>query len=219
MTRKIEEHPAVCEQVPAGTASVDVKKWLESQIKTEAQKNTTWWLLAYTEQGVVWGRADNGVLITAHEAATKYEKSEQVKPYCPALRADLLQQALLFCDSAEVLLWRDGDGQWQARLIRDAENGETPDWAEAIDEPQFLVGTDSTALNSGFRLWEDGAQGLRHALPTETSIVYKFKSADPKEKEKHRPPYLKVRHYVQDDETGVARIVASRLLGFEEVGK
>jgi CRISPR-associated protein (TIGR03984 family) len=215
MTLKIERRPAVCKtDMATAAASIDVKKWLEDQIPDEQQQKT-WWLLAHTEQGVVWGRADKGVLITAHEAA---KKSAEAQRYCPPLRADLLQQARLFCDTAEVLLWRNGDGQWQARLISDAKSdGAT--WIDAMDEPQFLVGTDSTALDDGFRLWEDGAQGLRHALPKDDDIQYKFDKDDPKEKVKHRPPYLKVRHYVLEDATGVARIVASRLMGFEEVGK
>lgn len=212
MTREIKSHPAVCQNdLPTEGASADVKKWLEGQIKDD-QKQKTWWLLAHTEQGVVWGRADNGGLITANDAAEKYEAAQSA---CPPLRTALVQQARLFCDSAEVLVWRDGD-LWQARLIRDAEKDDAPTWTDAIDEPQLLAGTDSTPLDQGFRLWEDGAQGLRHALPTALEFPALLNLKD---KTAKRPPHLKVRHYVQDDATGVARIVASRLVGFEEVKK
>ena len=48
----------------------------------------------------------------------------------------------------------------------------------------------------------DGAQGLRHAIPLD--VRGKFD-------ESSRPLRLWVRHYLQDDESGFTRIVASRL--------
>lgn len=190
MKREIKQRPAVVEPVAVDSLG-DVKSWVEEQ----AAKHGLKWLLAHADDGVIWGRIDaNGQLIT----------SDSVAPHIsPPLRTETLQQARLFAEHAELLLWRDGDNRWHARLIRDAGDGETPTFTDAIDEPQILWGTDPQPLPEGFTLMSDGAQGLRHAVPLK--VAGKFDEAS-------RPLRLWVRHYLQDDEHGFTRIVASRLL-------
>lgn len=196
MKREIIQHPAVVELITVEAIS-DVKDWLQ---KHGAQYDLKW-LLAHADDGVIWGELRNKQLITSDSVAPEVS---------PPLRTETLQQARLFAEHAELLLWRDGDNQWHARLIRDAVEGENPTFTEAIDEPQLLWGTHGEHRN-GFTLLRDGAQGLRHAVPMELPLG---------ENNKTEPPRLWIRHYLQDDQNGFTRIVASRLLDLkQEVAK
>lgn len=190
MKRKIETCPAVFEPVAVNGIEKDVKAWLEEMAARYKLK----WLLAHADDGVVWGRVENKKIVTAEHLAPDT---------CPPLRKETLQQARLFAPHAELLLWREEEGHWTARLISDAKNGEKPCWEEAIDEAQILWGTCAEPLSEGFTLMKDGTQGLRHAVPL--ALRGKF------ENEK-RPLRLQVRHYIAEDEVGFTRIVASRLL-------
>jgi len=172
------------------------------------------YLLAHTDDGVVWGRLDGTTLRTSYEAAKEHQKANQV---CPPLLTGTLQQARLFAEQAELLLWRDSDGGWQARLIRDTNGDELPLWTEAFDEPQVLWGTSHTTLLHNFTLWTEGAQGLRYALPVtgvvSLEISYKDGRNIPRKRQETYPPRLKVRHYLGRED--VAGVAASRLVGFE----
>jgi CRISPR-associated protein (TIGR03984 family) len=196
MKREIKRNPAVLRSVKTNSIG-DVRVWLQNQAVTHNLK----WLLAHADDGVIWGEHRNEQLVTSDRA---------VPEVSPPLRAETLQQARLFATHAELLLWRDGDNCWHARLIRDAAEEEDAAFIDAIDEPQLLWGTDPQPLANGFTLMSDGAQGLRHAIPLD--VRGKFD-------ESSRPLRLWVRHYVQDDESGFSRIVASRLfdLKLEEV--
>lgn len=194
MKREIKSHPAIVEPVAADSIS-NVKDWLQTQARQHGFK----WLLAHADDGVIWGKVENGQLVTSHDAI---QGSAEAQKVCPPLRLQTLQQARLFSDNAELLLWCDGSNQWHARLIRNAADGETPAFTDAMDEPQILWGTDPLPLGNGFTLMSDGAQGLRHVVPL--NVTGKFT-------EQTRPLRLWVRHYVQEDDKGFARIVASRL--------
>jgi len=189
MKREIRPDPAFVETIAAENIN-DVKGWLQRQAGQHKLK----WLLAHADDGVIWGKVnDNGQLITSDSVASEVS---------PPLRAATLQQARLFSEDAELLLWRDGDNQWHARLIRKAANGETPTFTEAIDEPQMLWGTHGEYRNR-FTLLRDGAQGLRHAVPMELPLGRNSETT---------PPRLWVRHYLHKDDNGFTRIVASRLV-------
>lgn len=190
MRREISNHPAVVEGVDASTI-VDVRAWLEAQ----AAIHQCTWLLAHADDGVIWGNAENGRLLTSDNVAPAVS---------PTLRLETLQQARLFSEGAELLLWRDGDNAWHARLIRDARPGEKTDWDEAIDEEHMLWGTDAKPLGDDFTLMTDGAQGLAQVVPLNIPGTFS---------EETRPLRLALRHYVEEDSTGFVRIVASRLRG------
>ncbi len=191
MKLEIKSYPAVVQPIPTDTIR-DVKGWLQTQAVQYKLK----WLLAHADDGVIWGKInDDGQLVTSDEDEVAPELS-------PPLRAETLQQARLFAEHAELLLWRDGDNQWHVRLIRQPTDGETPIFTDAIDELQMLWGTHDEH-RSGFTLLRDGAQGLRHAVPVELPL---------KENQVTTPPRLRVRHYIQEDDNGFARIVASRLV-------
>lgn len=189
MTRTIRNDcPAVVASIPT-TNLIDVKEWLQTQGATYGMR----WLLAHADDGVIWGRVDNGRLIASDSIAPKIS---------PPLRPETLQQARLFSHSAELLLWRDGDNKWHARLIREPAVGEKPTFTEAIDEPQILWGTDPQSFASDFTLMSDGGQGLCHTVPLEVSGKFD---------ERTRPLRLWVRHYLAEDDGGFTRIIASRL--------
>jgi CRISPR-associated protein (TIGR03984 family) len=192
MRREIKPHPAVVECIPTDSIN-DVKEWLQTQAATHELK----WLLAHADDGVIWGKVENRSLLTSDTVAPEVS---------PPLRSETLQQARLFAEHAELLLWCDGDNQWHARLIRQPADGETPTFTDAIDEPQLLWGTHGEHRN-GFTLLRDGAQGLRHAVPVELPLGQNHEA---------KPPRLWVRHYLQDDENGFTRIVASRLVDLKE---
>ena len=107
MMRKIEKCGYSIRPVTVGAAfEDDASGWLAR----EASQHRLSTLLAHADDGVIWGRVDKGVLQTSHSAFPQVS---------PPLRALTLQQARLFGPDAELLVWRDGEGNWQARLLRD----------------------------------------------------------------------------------------------------
>lgn len=189
MKRTIEGHPAVVEHLSTGSLD-DMQEWLQMQAVAYGLR----WLLAHADDGVVWGRRDNIQLLT----------SDSVAPHVsPRLRPETLQTARLFAEHAELLLWRDGERSWNARVIREPQPGETATFTDAIDELPMLWGTDPQRLENNFTLMSDGAQGLRHAVPLVIDGTFH---------ERNRPLRLLVRHYLTENTQGFARIAASRLV-------
>ena len=193
--REIKSRPARLEEssVPA-TGPENLRTWLQEQAKMYRLD----YLLAHADDGVIWGKAlSDGTLITSDEAAKGNKIAESI---CPPLRLLTLQQARLFGKEAELLLWRDGDNVFHARIIVDIGDENGANWLEAYDEAQLLWGTQGVALQHGFTMLEDGAQGLRHAVP--------FKPEMRKERAQ-----LRVRHYLAQED--FARVEVSRLVALE----
>jgi CRISPR-associated protein (TIGR03984 family) len=162
-----------------------LKLWIEKQQTTYKLQ----YLLAHAEDGVIWGRFENNLLVTA----------ECLWNQSPPLQPSTLQQCRIFGNEAEVMLWRQEKG-WQARVIQDAPE------ADCMIEKQMLWGNQIEKTGEGFTLLTDGQQGLRHAVPI-TGI-----SGDPKKsKSAPRLVYLHVKHYVDYDTAGIAFIRWSRL--------
>lgn len=190
--RRIEWCPARAESIEVDGQG-DPVAWLEEQGKRHQLR----WLLAFTDEGVVWGRLDEGRLTTSAEAARGHTDAEAA---CPQLRIDLLRQARLFGMTGEIFLWQDGDGAWAARLVQDTADPAGADWDEAIDEHTMLVGTAYQILPHDFTLFRDGAQGQWHAVPLRVTPGHAPEDG----------PRLVVRHYLGRED--FARIVASRLV-------
>lgn len=192
------EYPAVqrplCLREHIAAIKQDVAGWLTAR----AKQHDLVWLLAHADDGVIWGKMEGEKLVTSGQA---------YPAKCVALRAETLWQARLFGEQGELLLWRDDDARWHARLIQDGTTA--PEGAvlykEHADEKQILWGTRpdaDVAPAKGFTLVADGAQGLHHAPPVPLSREYKIED---------RPLRLQVRHYIAEDSEGFARIAASRL--------
>lgn len=192
MSRKILEHSFSITPVEVGTGFADDPAgWLAK--KAVAHGLTT--LLAHADDGVIWGRMDGGRLALSSNAFPEVS---------PPLRAVTLQQARLFGERAELLLWRDGDKQWRARLLDDhgtAQQG----WC--FDEPQLQWGDHAEAEKDGFTLVAEGQEGLRHAVPLPADGI----PFDPQGN--WHPLRLGVRHYLERDEDGSLIIVQGRLTG------
>jgi len=161
----------------------DLKSWLEEKAKEYQLK----YLLAHAEDGVIWGKFQDGTLLTADTAFSKF----------PKLNLCTLQECRVFSENAEVMLWKIDIG-FKARLIKD-DNLEEDKY---IIENQILWGTHKEAEKNGFTLVADGQQGLRHAVPL-TDIFFK---------DNERPLRLTVYHYIDYNDSGVARIDLSRLV-------
>lgn len=194
MSRSISENfPAVAED-PAHVGPFDDAVALRSWLAARAGQHGLSWLLTHADNGVNWGICRDGAIATSHDALDNL---------FPALDPRTLRAARLFAERAELLLWRVED-QWWERLIRDAGDQEEATWSLSLDEPYILWGTDGEDIaGTGFVLMSDGAQGLCHAVPCpEAAGVHG----------RDRPLRLHLRHYVEsDEETGLMRIVASRL--------
>lgn len=181
----------------------DPREWLAAKAREHGLK----WLLATADDGIIWGVVENGALRISHDAAQGNGEAEKV---CAALRKETLQQARLFAQGAELVLWRDGRNVWQARLIKDANDTalEQATWVHHFDEPQLLWGTHGRHLKHDFTLLRDGDQGLRHAVPMTLPLGDGGKT---------EPPRLLVRHYLNKE--GFARVVASRLVDLKTEGE
>ena len=166
-------------------------KWLKQQ----AEQYQLTYLLAHADDGVIWGKFQNGKLITTTEPVKLF-------PECdfPTLRKETLQQCRIFGDKSEVMIWKT-DGGFKARLIQDEHLMED----DYITESQILWGTHGKHHENGFTLLWDGSQGLKHAVPFREIGLEKNGNL----KNKVR---LIVRHYINYDDSGVARIYLSRLV-------
>ncbi len=145
------------------------------------------YLLIHALDGVLWGRVD----------------ADQVRLQSATVQGgkECWQQIRIFDAHSEVLLWYDGDGRWQGRRIDEIDQ-KTGGFKGAIDENQLLWGNRAVEAADGFTELQDRSQGLIHILPKTIERL---------------PVFLRVRHYIQEDEkTGFARIAASRLVGFVE---
>ena len=179
----------ICEHLSTDEVTDDkLHSWLEEQ----AKKYTLEYLLAHAEDGVIWGHFKSSKLTTSG--------SKDVFPEFAKLHLSTLQQCRIFSKDAEVMLWKI-DQDLKARLITDDHLSK----GDYISEDQILWGTQAEAEQNGFTLVSDGQQGLRHAVPL-TTIPFN------KANRSNRPLRLTVRHYIDYDELGVARIYLSRLV-------
>jgi len=178
-----------CQTASLAVVETDgLRTWLVEQAKQ--YRLTT--LLAHADEGVIWGKVENGALVTADEVF------EQMG--FPSLNWQTLQQARLFGLEAELLLWRVDD-QWQARLVKENE-GQVVTF---YDEFQMLWGTYWKGQAQGFTLVTDGGNRHRHAPPINApQEMFPGKN--------QRPLRLQVRHYLAIAKDGLHRVMLSRLV-------
>jgi CRISPR-associated protein (TIGR03984 family) len=179
------------EPVPAGFAdAAGGVKWLLDQ--AEAHGLTT--LLAHADDGVIWGRVENGKLALSREV---------FEDVSPQLRSTTLQELRLFGKQAELMVWRTGEREWRARLIDDRGKDITG-WSFLEEHLQW--GTRREDTKGGFTLVREGQQGMRHAVP----LAVPREVFEP-EGERH-PLRLCVRHYLAQDEDGALYVCQGRLV-------
>ena len=184
--RKIEQGRITLSSIEIDRPDAD---WLLAQ----AGEDERWQLLAFADDGLIWGRVENAELFLSGEAFSDIS---------PPLRVETLQEARLFNQTAQLHLWRSNGG-WQARRIIDGQG----DAVEYYDEAQILWGNTLQAVEQGFTRLSDGLRGFQHAPPL------RFDNANFKKK---RPLRLIVRHYLSKDEkSGLVGVTLSRLVNVE----
>lgn len=178
--------------IPTLPTNENVREWLAEQMK----ENHLTFLLAFADDGVIWGRMDNDSLVIAHETTQKAERKNYTE-----LRGKTLQQAYAFSKDMEVRIFRDEMGEWKALKIED--EGEV-----IIKESQVLWGD---------KLDEDKNQpthpGFMRLLAERKGIPPQIVPWDKKDFREGKCVRLDVHHMVVYEETGEARIALSRLAG------
>lgn len=197
----MNERPYVSEIEPP-SSDAEVGDWLAGLAGKQRP-----FLLAFADDGIIWGLWRSGRLTTAVENVQTAMATEPNNPQLrqslavsPSLRGSTLQQASLFGRADEVRLFHDEAGGWQARQI-----GDPADPADVISESQLLIGSQVVASLGEFTHVRDRIQqGLDHIPPIRLSDT---DVAD------NRAPRLSIRHHIEyDDATGEARIAISRLV-------
>lgn len=188
MRQEVKHITCQVQQLDTTDFAADPSAWFQEQPSVGDNA----WFLAHADDGVIWGQIQHGQLITSNNVFPQVS---------PPLRAVTLQQARLFGQNAEVRVWREGN-RFKACRLQDHQDAE----AEAFDETHILWGTQAEARTGGFTLVADGRQGLRHAVPLEVE------DAAFNAKERHHPLRLSLRHYLDCDSDGLARITLSRLV-------
>jgi len=163
------------------------------------------WLLAHTDGGVVWGH---------HDPGGAWRLSSDAFPNAsPRLAVAAVQQARVFGDADELLLWRTPAGLRGRRLAdlpgSDRSDGDSKGPAQSLtpyEQPYVLLADRLLEEpRQGFSLVGD-AGGSRQAVPLTCEPGW-FAGG-------RWPLALRVRHYLQaDSDTGAVRVAASRLAG------
>lgn len=179
VTESVEPQPA------------ELRAWLEEQAAKHAELGLRW-LLAHCYDGVIWGELRDGKLALSCDEFVERGLT---------LRWTTLQQARLFGELGELLLWPGPRGSWRATLRHDRSGDAT----HYIDETHLLWGTRAAGKpKNGFWQIVEGVQGIVHAPPI--SVV---PTAELKCEARAR---LKVRHYLGEEETGLLYIAGGRLV-------
>jgi len=126
---------------------------LDTWMVAQAREYGLGYLLAYADDGVIWGKFDSNGLTLAGSVFPEVHV---------ALTAQTLERARLFGKNTEVMLWREGMAL-AARVIMDGSG----DTVEYFDEAYWLWGTRGNLgkEQQGFTLLFEGRQDLRHAPP------------------------------------------------------
>ncbi len=164
----------------------------------QAKAHNLQYLLAYADDGLIWGEVRGDNLILSSDAFDNASPT-------PTLQAVTLQQARLFGEEAEVMIWRTEQG-FIARLLTEKDSAE-PDY---LEESYLLWGTQLEKESNGFFQVVEGKRGLKHAPP----IKPKSEKTD---KDINRLS-LTMRHYLAYDEDGQAYIKTSRLVTLNNNG-
>lgn len=167
-----------------------VREWLTTQMKD----NHLTYLLAFADDGVIWGRMDGDTLVIAHEASQKEDKKNYTQ-----LRGKTLQQAHLFNKEMEIRLFRDEMGNWKFKEIKDE--------GDFITESQILWGDQLAKENQPINGNFTKLLAERKGIPPQILPIEREKYVDGK--------YVRLEvHYLVDfNEDGEAYFKLSRLAG------
>lgn len=183
MARNIKSYTVNIDSIDVDDSwQTSLRDWLAEK----AKEYNLQFMLAFADDGVNWGR-----ITSTGSLRISYDIDPEISP---PLRPETLWEARLFSRDAELLLWKS-HLRWQARLVEDSR-GEN---REAFDEDQILWGTEPEKTQ-GFTIARETTQGVHHIVPILADLT------------KNRELRLTVRHYIDYDNDGVARIDLSRLV-------
>lgn len=128
-------------EIDGATFSANAINWLAAQA---AELNTPY-LLAFADNGVIWGHFDGQALETTGVQ----------------LEGQTLQAARLFGSNRELAIWREGS-RFVGRLTDDETRRPAAD--DMIEETYWLWGT-ADREGERFTPMTEGQQGLRHSPP------------------------------------------------------
>lgn len=146
-------------------------------------------MLAFAENGVLWGRVESGTLRLASSAFPEYQRSFNLAH---------LHELRLFGEQAELHLWKNSDSTFKFRIFEEGNfNGETMEqtyllWGNGLAQPD---------PKDGFTLMAEGRQNFYHVPPLADGAG--------------THAGLRIRHYFEQDDDGQARICFSRLVKLE----
>ncbi|MCK9564482.1 MAG: CRISPR-associated protein Csx19 [Methanothrix sp.] len=164
----------------------DLKQIFPTWLSQQFQEQNLRWLLAYADDGVIWGEMrEDGLHLS----------SKSFSEVSPPLRFITLKEARLFNENAEIHLWNNGVC-WHGILVKDGVGSDV----DCYDESYLLWGTDKEKTNDGFALVRQGSEGLCHAPPVMIGEINGFNLI------------LKVRHFLDYDSDGQAYVAFSRLV-------
>lgn len=175
----------------------DLVEWL---IQHGNEVGEQCWLLAYADDGVIWGKIDDHKMITAADVF-----NPEYPGTFPVLNLEKLQKASLFNEHAEIRLFRRND-LWSALRI---EENPAADECDSFVRSYILWGNRVKARKDGWTWVEDGQLGVHQALPLEMP-----------EKISHRIMRINIRYYFDyEKDHGQARIAAKRLCNLYTIGE
>ena len=171
----------------------DIEAWLAQQAAGLASAAQPVFMLIHADDGVIWGRIDNGTLVYPKPSA-----------WTPKLLSLTVQQCRLFGDLGELFIWREAENVWRGRRLVDVPGVDY----ELIIERPYLVGDrvyNSLPVPNNFTPIIEITTGMRQIVPC---------SVTPNKNGEIIPaqrPRLTVLHYLHEDEDGQALIKCSRL--------
>lgn len=170
---------------------MDPQAWLLAWRKNE-QSSDMPYLLAHTDDGVVWGIIEKGTLhLSSQQQWQAVSRQAQ-------LTGVKIQQLRLFGPAGELFIWREGEGAFNGRFISDGSAAA----ADSYEEYHLLWG-EGVEESGQFTLLRDGEQELYHVPPLPQA--------------RGRRARLKVRHYISHDTRQQAYVGLSRLVDLEQV--
>ncbi len=175
-----------------GISDAKEVKDLQAELATQIATKMYAYLLAYADDGVIWGYVDDGILKIS---------TTDFPNISPQLRLETLWEVRLFGEKSEWHLWR-ASNTWMACTVFEGEGTK----AKSFDEQYILWGTSEAEVpQGGFYPVHETDLGIVHAPPI-------------KMKDRHTL-ILSVRHYIDHDEAGAAYIKISRLMNLSNRGE
>lgn len=170
--------------------NTDLKSWFMKQQELIGEPS---WLIAYADNGVVWGEAKEGLLTTAFDVF-----NAESPGVFPQLQVVTLQSARFFGEKAEIQVYRK-DGLLKAVLIR--ENGNDIH-EHSFTRSYMLWGNNLKKQKDGWSWLYDGQLGIEQAIPLDFPATFTG-----------RPFWIEIRYYFQyEKDHGQARVAANRLV-------